>query len=70
MESDKNVIDVRARALILSEMKPADIPPNTPPMSKTVERIPAVLWDKCTPATAVSKHKRKNMSQRDASSVI
>lgn len=53
MESDKNVIDVRARALILSEMKPADIPPNTPPMSKTVERIPAVLWDKCTPATAV-----------------
>lgn len=56
-ESTRNVIEVTARASIKSDIYPANIPPQTPPMSKIVERMPAVLWDKCTPATANQQRK-------------
>ena len=42
-ESTRNVIEVTARASIKSEINPAKIPPQTPPMSNIVERMPAVL---------------------------
>lgn len=46
MESIKKIMEVTARASILSEMYPANTPPRTPPMSNIVERIPAVLCER------------------------
>jgi hypothetical protein len=43
IDRNKNRIEVTARASIISEMKPAVIPPRTPPISNIVESNPAVL---------------------------
>lgn len=53
IERKRKRIEVRARPMSLSEIIPAEIPPNTPPMSKIVERIPAALCDNCWPLTPV-----------------
>uniref|UniRef100_A0A0A8ZLR3 Uncharacterized protein n=1 Tax=Arundo donax TaxID=35708 RepID=A0A0A8ZLR3_ARUDO len=54
IESKRNRTDVTARAPIASERKPAEIPPKTPPMSNTTDRIPEALCDKNWPATAAT----------------
>jgi len=38
-----------------SERKPAEIPPKTPPISNTIDKIPEALCDKNWPATAANK---------------
>jgi len=57
IDRNRNSIEVIARASIKSEMKPAVIPPRTPPMSNIVDSNPAVLCEICTPATAAMNTK-------------
>jgi hypothetical protein len=54
MERKRKITDVTARAPIASERKPAEMPPKTPPMSNTTDRIPEALCDKNWPATAAT----------------
>lgn len=44
---------VVARALRWSEMWPARMPPNTPPTSNNVDKMPAVEFDRYWPFMAV-----------------
>ena len=55
IERKRNRTDVTARARMASERKPAEIPPKTPPISNTIDKIPEALCDKNWPATAANK---------------
>lgn len=55
IERNRNRTDVTARAPMASERKPAEIPPKTPPISNTIDKIPEALCDKNWPATAANK---------------
>lgn len=64
------VAAVNARALSLSDMWPARMPPTTPPTSNNVDNVPDVESDKCLPSITAWLRKYHVSIMQDKVTVI